>query len=41
MDFAKLIHAQLIVVDNPAGHLAPNFGVPEVQNSIKAFLNAD
>lgn len=41
MEFAKLVHAQLVVIDNPSGHLAPGFNVPEVQNAIKAFLNAD
>ncbi|HTJ14411.1 MAG TPA: alpha/beta fold hydrolase [Dinghuibacter sp.] len=41
MEFSKLVHAQLIVIDNPSGHLAPGFSVPEVQKGIKAFLAAD
>jgi homoserine O-acetyltransferase len=38
IEFSKLLPAKLILLNSPAGHLAPNFGDPEVKNSIIEML---
>jgi homoserine O-acetyltransferase len=38
IEFSKLLPAKLILLDSTLGHLAPNFGTPEVKNSIVEIL---
>jgi homoserine O-acetyltransferase/O-succinyltransferase len=41
IQFSKLLPAKLVLIDSPSGHLAPGFYLPEVRDSIAAFLAAN
>ena len=38
IEFSKLLPAKLVVLNSASGHLAPNFGNPQVKNSIIEML---
>jgi len=38
IEFSKLLPAKLVLLNSDGGHLAPNFGDPQVKNSIIEIL---